>query len=211
MTAVLLWVKHHCPTFWRLIEKLNVLLLRLFWAERIEEVKRRFARKELPAGYAGLLSAADIDPLLDLLSGVSEEEKRVFQPHEFDRRSLRSVLTDSRFLPFGFFVGDELVGYFFLRLFTVRKSFMGRYVKKEARDRGVGKDMAGMLYDVAGALGFELYSTISAQNAASLRSHQYHGRMTVVRRLPNDYVLIKIGEPLPSASAAPKEADAFRT
>lgn len=192
MTAFLIWIKHHCQCLWIVIEQFNILLLRVIWGSRIIEVKKRFLRKELPFGYFRLLVPEDTEQVVGLLKRVTEGEKQFFKPHGFDWKSVNAVLKSIGFLSFGFFVQDKLVGYFILRLFCMKKSFIGRYVIEDMRNKGVGKEMASMLYDLASALNFEVYSTISEKNLSSLKSHQAMGRMRVVEELPNNYVLVKI-------------------
>ncbi|MFA6636516.1 MAG: GNAT family N-acetyltransferase [Candidatus Omnitrophota bacterium] len=193
MTAVFIWIKHNYRILWRLVEAVNSFLLGLFFGRKLEGVKRANARKNLSFGYLRILRIDDAERVACFLECVTEAEKKVFDPHKFGLSDIKKVLQSRGYLAFGFFDNDKLAGYFFLRLFFLKKAFIGRYLTEGFRGKGIGKESSIFLCNVGENLGFKIYSTISKDNFASLGSHRSTGQMTVVKELPNNYVLVRMG------------------
>jgi GNAT superfamily N-acetyltransferase len=192
--ALLIFVKHNCKWFWQIIEQFNVLMLFVLYSRQMRQTRQRFSRKDLANGYFRLLESKDANQVVDLLKHVTKDEEKFFKPHGFDKKSVNKVLTSGGYMPFGFFINNQLSGYFFLRLFFTKKCFVGRYIKRDYRGMGIGKEMIRFLTDIGSGLGFSVYSTISKDNVSSLKSHQAACRVSVVKELPNNYVLIKINK-----------------
>jgi L-amino acid N-acyltransferase YncA len=192
MTATLIWTKHHCQFVWRIIEVCNVFLLGLCFGRKLKNVQGSYNRQEAAIGYFRALGESDAEEVFELLQRVTEEEKVFFNPHDFDITKINKILRSRGYMTFGFFSQEKLAGYFFLRLFFVKKAFIGRYVERSFRGKGVGKEISRFLCDLGKDLGFKVYSTISKDNLASLGSHRSTVCMEVVKELPNNYVLVKI-------------------
>ena len=53
--------------------------------------------------------------------------------------------------------------------------------------KGIGKDMVKIMYRIVNWLGWDAYATISGKNPAALKTFNY----IIVKKLPNDYILVK--------------------
>ena len=123
MLSFLIWLKHHCPWLWAIIENINNFFLLFLWGGQISAVRHRLVQPQSFAdGYIRLLNKNDGDVLVEFLKQVTREELAFFSPHGFDKNSIKFVLGSGGYLPIGFFVGDKLVGYFIMRLFCSRKA-----------------------------------------------------------------------------------------
>ncbi|MGE0267503.1 MAG: ATP-grasp domain-containing protein [Candidatus Omnitrophota bacterium] len=203
MLSKIIWLKHHCPGIWAVIEKINNGFLFLLWGKRITAVREKLTQwQALADGRIRLLNRHDTDSLVEFLKQVTKEELTFFKPHGFDKASIETVLNSLGYMPIGFFIEDKLAGYFMMRLFCSKKAFIGRYLSGDMRRKGLGGRMAQVLYGMGEDLNFEVFSTISRDNNSSLRSHENMGMMTIVKELPNNYLLVKFtnGNGQPSQS-----------
>jgi GNAT superfamily N-acetyltransferase len=135
------------------------------------------------------LETEDVALLTEFLAAMPEEHLRFFHPHGFGAREVERVLRSRAFMTYGLFVSGELVGYALLKLSPMGSAFLGRLVDPSHAGRGVGRFLARYLYWQAALARLRAHSTISRQNAASLRSHEAVYR--IVAELPNDYLLIE--------------------
>lgn len=193
MEKLFLYIKHHIKILWKFLEFLNRLALSARFGKRLKAVKKKYSRvTDIGEHFQfRILNSNDLDCLFDFLNSLGKEDLTFFQPHRFDKKALAGILKTPIYIPFGWFSQGRLIGYFFLRLFANKKSFIGRVVAADFQGRGIAKKMARILYRTADEIDFDVFSTISKENLASLYSHKSVNDFEVVKELPNNYMLIK--------------------
>jgi len=189
---LLMYIKHHFSVIWSLIDFANRTILNLFYRKKIKLVKKQYSELcNIGVFSFKLLTSDDVDSLKKLFLSMNKEYLKYFKPHKTDRKSLSKIINNKSFIPLGFFYKEELIGYFFLRLFCNKRAFIGRLVSEKYKGKGIAKKMAEILYQISDIIGFNVYSTISKNNIASLKSHASVREYTIIKKLPNDYLLIK--------------------
>lgn len=192
MTAFLLFIKHNVPAIWALIDWLNAVLFRILHGGRVKKAAEGCISEFTHERYRiRMLGEDHAEPLAALLAAQSEERVAFFHPHGFDRATILKLCRNPSFLMFGVFAGEEIVGYFFLRCFWNRKSFVGRMITEAHEGKGAGRVMNQILYNTAWRSGFRCMTTISKNNAMVMRAHAGNPTYFVVRELPNDYILVE--------------------
>nr|MBD3621329.1 hypothetical protein [Sunxiuqinia sp.] len=192
LTGFLIYLKHHVPFIWKMVEILNSLLFRLLYGQRIRQVVGEvIARSELPGYVFRRLEKNDLPELERLLRSQPAEKVAFFKPHGFGRKSLEAVYANPAFPMMGVFDGSRMAGYFFLRCFWNKKCFVGRLVDTPYEGRGLGRAMNGILYPIAWQMGFRCLSTISKNNRDVMRSHAGNPAMRIVKELSGDYMLVE--------------------
>lgn len=141
------------------------------------------------------LQPEDTSGLSAFLTRQPEERVEFFKPHGFDLVSVVRKAQDPSFLMFGAFREQELVGYFFLRCFWNRKSFIGRIIDEEWDGKGIGRTMNLILYNTAWNSSFRCLTTISRANLAVIRSHANNSFSHVLDNLANGYMLVELVSP----------------
>lgn len=212
MTRLLLFIKHRLPLLWGVVEWLNTLLFKLFHRDRLLlQTQQCFAEFALDGYDFRPLRAEDIVDLLELIQRQAKARLVHFNPHGFDQRSLEKVFRNDAFLKFGVFTGMQLVGYFFLRCFWNRRSFVGRLIDEPYEGKGIGRVMNDIMYHTAWRSGFRCHTTISKDNSMVMRSHANNPSVRILKELPDNYLFIEFVEPgvshgLSTANAAIKRS-----
>ena len=192
MTRLLLFIKHRLPFIWEIIEWLNAAMFRVLHRKTlVREADRCFDEFTLENYIFRKLKADDLDALFGLLHRQGDGRLDYFNPHGFDRGSLKRISGNSAFLMFGVFDDENLVGYFFLRCFCNKKCFVGRLIDEPYERKGIGRIMNNILYNTAWRSSFRCFTTVSKDNDLVMRSHSRNPFARVVDELPNDYVLIE--------------------
>ncbi len=192
LTGFLIYLKHHVPFIWKMVEVLNAFLFRLLYGKRIRQVSDEvIARADLPGYVFRRLVKNDLPELERLLGSQPAARVAFFKPHGFCRKSLETVYANPAFLMMGVFDGSRLAGYFFLRCFWNKKCFVGRLVDAPYEGKGLGRAMNGILYPIAWQMGFRCLSTISKNNRDVMRSHAGNPAMRVVKELTGGYMLVE--------------------
>ncbi len=195
MARLLLFIKHRLPFVWLGIDWLNTMLFRLLHGDRLRNESEQCFQEFTLDGYSfRALTQEDLDGLSDLLHRQIEGRLDHFRPHGFDRKSLERACRNPAFLMFGVFSGEQLVGYFFLRCFWNRKSFVGRLIDEPHEGNGIGRVMNNILYNTAWRSGFRCYTTISKSNSMVMRSHARNPSARILKELPNDYLFVEFVE-----------------
>lgn len=189
MEKILLYIKHNLKPLWKIIERCNELYLKVVHKKQLSVLKEKYRNPTATNDefQYRLITGDDLDALYGLLSKLDKDYVKYFNPHSFEYDDLRYVLKSQNFLTFGYFCGTTLVGYFMLRLFGNKKAFTARVVDPVYNGKGIGKDMAKIMYRMANELGWGAYGTASEKNIASLKTHNYE----IVKKLPNGFILIK--------------------
>ena len=192
MEQLLIFIKHHFRFLWELIEWSNSILFRLLYAHKLERIQSEVLGKAIPARFnSRLLKGTDMKLLHKMIADQDPEDLTYFHPHEFDLNSLNKQLKKTSFLMMGTFDDKRLVGYFFLRFFINRNCFVGRIIDKSYRGKDIGKDMNGIMYEIAWKMGFRCLSTISRNNTAVMHAHAKNPSMVILKELQNDYLLVE--------------------
>ncbi len=193
MTALLIYLKHHCPRLWLTIESLNSLLFSLRYG-RAESV----AASELAALADGdirlsLVEEGDIAALARLLQHQPEDYLRYFHPHAFSEQELRRLLSSRAFIMMKATLTRDgtMAGYCFLRCFCVGKAFHGFLVGKGYDGHGIGAAMMKANKAICRRLRLRLCSTVSSRNIASLRASEKASSILSKTQLRDGYMLIE--------------------
>lgn len=194
IARILLFIKHNVPFLWRIIDRLNTFLFRLFYGKRIRQVADKvIAGTVLPGYIFRRLEKNDLPVLEKLLNRQPVQRVAYFKPHSFNMESLKHVYSNPAFLMMGVFDGNNsnLIGYFFLRCFWNKKCFVGRLIDEPYEGKGIGRVMNRIMYQIAWECEFRCLSTISKNNQPVMRSHAKNPHMKILRELPNDYLLVE--------------------
>lgn len=196
MISVLLKIKHHAPSLWRRIEQVNSFLFRILRHQQIMANANACLKSYRLSGFSFRpLTQADTNVLSYFLKRQTAMRMEFFKPHGFDVESVARQTKDPAFIMFGAFHDETLVGYFFLRCFWNRKSFIGRVIDKDWEGRGIGRVMNQILYNTAWNSDFKCLTTISKHNHSVIRSHANNPTSRMLAELPNDYMLVELVHP----------------
>jgi hypothetical protein len=188
----LLYIKKNLSFLWKLIELVNRVILKLLFFRKFKNINNQFYNYKIIGDYQyRLLRTNDIIIFHDFFSQMDEDYLKYFNPHKWDERSLSKIIKNNSIITLGFFLREELVGYFFLRMFFNKRAFIGRLVSEKYKGKGIAKSMAKILYHISSLAGFNVYSTISKDNVGSLKSHMSVNNYTIIKELPDNYYLIK--------------------
>jgi RimJ/RimL family protein N-acetyltransferase len=192
MERILIYIKHNLRFLWKLIELSNGLLFAVFFEKKLyrylHEVFTEFA---LPPYDYRVLHDSEAKDLFNLIEQQDISDLEHFKPHEFDLRSIMKQFQNRALLMMGVFDQDKLIGYFFLRFFINRKCFVGRIIDRSYRGKGIGINMNRIMYEISWRMEFRCLSTISLNNKNVLKAHANNQAMNVIRKLPNDYLLVE--------------------
>lgn len=192
MEKFLILIKHRFRFLWSIIEWANGLFFPFLYNSRLKKVLpdtfREFA--EPPFLYRAL-SFSDVDALHNLIHSQKETDLEYFKPHGFEIETIKKQFKNPSFLMMGVFDGQKIAGYFFLRFFVNKKSFVGRLIDAQYRGRGIGLIMNKIMYETSWRMGFRCLSTISRNNIAVMRAHAKNPTMIVLKELANDYILVE--------------------
>jgi len=185
-------IKNYYPWIWKFLERINGSLLRILSARIIENINIRIEGFTLSNGYLfKRLRLKDADGIAKMLSRADLEDVKYFKPFEFNNESIMHAITCGSYICFQAVSNDLPAGFFFLRVSYNRKAFLGFYVDKLHRGVGLGKSMITALVNACVENGFELYSSVSEHNQASMKAHEGNGFYRI-NRMQNDYWLLGI-------------------
>lgn len=88
----------------------------------------------------------------------------------------------------------ELVGYFFLRVFCVGKTFQGLYVAQPHTSQGVGRSMWSASATICSCLGLRMMATVAQDNPASLRSMRHGCRVVSEKPIGGGYLAFALSK-----------------
>ena len=187
-------VKRKFSFLWDVIEYGNSVAFFVLYRRRLSKISDA-ANKSLPSGLKmKLLQKSDVDSLYEFFKRQPEDSFRFFNPHGFDKRSLRKVVRNKSFLAFsliGISTADEpIVGYAFMRSFINGSAYRGYMVDYQHTGRGLAKIIGIGLNNVGDTLGLRMYKSISPENPASMKVTQAVCNIEVLKTLDNgDYLL----------------------
>lgn len=193
MVGFLIYLKRRFGSLWGLIEKINAILLGLFYPK---------ITKCTPTVVKGITSTEfdfsmvetdDIDALIELRKRQRNDYLRYFDPHRFDRKTLEDMIKNKAYILMKVTTKKqkEMVGYFFLRCFFIGTAFHGLIVDEKYTNRGIGTLMWRISNEICTTNRFKMYATVSKNNAPSLVSANRATNVTIKKHLPNDFLLIE--------------------
>jgi hypothetical protein len=192
MEKILIYIKHRFRFLWRIIEWLNAIVFSFFYHSKLRRVLpgvlEEFSKP--PFSYRKLIPE-DSEILFELIKTQDPSDLEYFKPHGFDIQSIRKQFKNRSFLMMGVFDKEKITGYFFLRFFANRRSFVGRLIDREYRGKGIGQVMNDIMYETTWRMGFRCLSTISQNNIAVMKAHSKNQSMKVIKNLPNNYLLVE--------------------
>lgn len=192
MERLLIFIKHNLGFLWTIIDWCNGLMFSIFFKSKMEKILPEVFSEAGTGNYVFRnIELSDIKSLYELIASQPSEDLRYFKPHKFDIGSLEAQIRKPAFLMMGAFDGEKLVGYFFLRFFANKKSFVGRLIDREYRGRGIGLTMNFIMYQTSWRMGFRCLSTISRNNSSVMNAHSKNPTMIVLKELQNNYLLVE--------------------
>ncbi len=195
MTALFLYVKHHCRWLWNAIEWMNGWIFHVLYGN-VDSVAREELKCVEATEYSFILvSRSDISCLSRFLREQADERLEYFRPHDFDEDTLGRLLRNKAFLMMMVQnkADSSVVGYFFLRCFFVGKAFHGFLVDKDWEGRGIGSTMMNINMNICRKKRLRLFSTVSQENKASMRASEKVCHVKSRRPLNNGYMLVEWG------------------
>lgn len=187
-----LYIKRKFPSAWAFILFVNNIIFNFLFASRIKingiKVLNNYKNEKYTYRF---LTLKDLYLLREFLQAQDQNQFTYFNPHKFDKQTLKNLLENSSSFLFGVFNQNKLIGYFFLRCYINKKCFIGRIVDKDYQGQGIAKKMSKILYHIAWSSNFRIFSTISKYNISSLKSHQAINNYKIIKELDNDYYLIE--------------------
>ncbi|HPT21823.1 MAG TPA: hypothetical protein PLR88_07755 [Bacteroidales bacterium] len=192
MERFLIFIKHRLPFLWVVIEEVNNLLFSLLFIKKLDKTLAPvFAEHDQTPYSYRVLHRGDTEALYYLIATQDPADLEYFNPHGFDRITIERQFKNRSFLMMGSFDGDSLIGYFFLRFFINRKSFVGRLIDKNYRGHGIGRVMNDIMYNISWRMKFRCLSTISRNNSLVIKAHSQNHLMRVLKELNNNYLLVE--------------------
>ena len=184
------WIQNYLPFLWRLIEAFNSFLFSFHYRKELLSIDTVLSRyqKDYTVRQANL---GDVERLVTFFKEQPDEAFKFFNPHPFDAKTISRLIENKAYLFFIVMMGEQVVGYFFLRCFFNGKCFRGKIVDYRWRNRGIAKLMGRVSTDVALHLGLRIFGTISKDNIASMASSSAVNEIKIIEYLPNDFVYIE--------------------
>ena len=194
MEKILLYIKHKLPFIWWIIDWSNGVLFQLLFGKKLRLITEGILPKRKNAGYSfRLVLESDLHALSAMLLRQSPDQIQYFRPHEFSVSALKKQLGNPAFLMMAAVdLEGQVIAYFFLRFFFNGKVFLGRIVDQDHQRKGIGTAMNDILYHIAKAMSFRLFTTISQQNTAIQSLHAQHSRFVIRKNLAKGYQLVEI-------------------
>ena len=118
MERLLIFIKHHFISLWKLIEWINGQIFFIWYKSKLEKTSQGVFKEFIfpPYSFRKLVST-DVIPLNELITSQSVTDLEYFRPHDFGINSLTRQMKNPAFYMMGAFAGDKMTGYFFLRFF----------------------------------------------------------------------------------------------
>lgn len=188
-------IKDRFSFLWNFIEWGNAVAFSLKYGKRLEHLDEVVNKGVSEPYEIKVARKCDIPELLAFFSRQPKNAFRFFNPHGFDERSIRTIVSRKSFLTFILIehgaTGDEILGYAFMRSFANGSSYRGYMVDTEHRGRGLAKLLGLGMNRVGDALNLKMYKSISPENPASMKVTQKVCDTEILKTLENGDYLIK--------------------
>lgn len=195
MTGLIIKIKHRFPALWRVVERINGLIVKMRYGSLTQTASSMCPRpdaseSEIFSRWA-VIESAELPALSEFLTRLPTESLSHFDPHPFDLQSLTRLHSSGSLLMIGVWRGNCLIGYHFLRCFATGRCFHGLVVDPDSQGLGIGTRMWKLGAEIASKAGLDMYATISKANLASLSSCRRGCSATTASELPGGYLLIR--------------------
>lgn len=192
MERIFIFIKHRLHFLWGIIEFGNDKIFSLLYKNKLEQVISEINEEIVAHPYSiRKLNVFDAEALGSMIGRQAVTDLEYFHPHNFSTSAIRKKLGSESFLAMGVFDSDRLIGYFFLRLFANKRSFVGRLIDYHYRGKGIGLIMNKIMYETAWRMDFRCLSTVSRHNTYVMNAHAKNPSMVIIGELPNEYLLIE--------------------
>ena len=175
---------------WNLIEWLNSMLFTMRYGKKL----RGFKFTCVPEGYE-VVAMRDVptEQLVVFFEHQPEDAFEFFHPHRFDYKSIEKLQKNSAYLAYLLIdnSNNRIAGYCFIRAYFMGKGFRGRMVDIDYRGKGIGKVLSEVLNEVGFGIGLRLFTSISPENYASLKSVKASTNIKIISTLENGYYYIE--------------------
>lgn len=188
MTAILIFIKHHIPFIWNIVEYINSQLFYILYRKRLKFLGDKYSQSN---DSVRILQAEDMVALSEFFNKQPADSFEYFKPHKFDYKSLVKKNKDKSFIMIGVFYNTEIVGYGFLRCFFNGKAFRGKIVDISHQGHGIAKQIGSVLTDMATLMHLRLFATISKDNVKSISSSQAVNKVRILKELPDNYIYVE--------------------
>lgn len=188
MTAILIFIKHHIPFIWNIVEYINSQLFYILYRKRLEFLGEKYSQSK---DSVRILRIEDMVALSEFFNKQPADSFEYFKPHAFDYNSLVKKNKDKSFIMIGVFSNNEIIGYGFLRCFFNGKAFRGKIVDISHQGHGIAKQIGSVLTDMATLMHLRLFATISKDNVKSISSSSAVNRIKILKELPGNYIYVE--------------------
>ena len=188
-------IKDKVSFLWNFIEWVNAVAFYLKYRKGLKRLDET-ANDGIPEPYEiRVVRKCDIPDLLIFFNRQPKSAFKFFNPHSFEERSIRTIVSRKSFLTFILTkhgaTGNEILGYAFMRCFINGSSYRGYMVDTEHRGRGLAQLLGLGMNKVGDALDLKMYKSISPENPASMKVTQKVCNTEVLKTLENGDYLIK--------------------
>ncbi len=143
------------------------------WAALVfRGVRRRAEAFDAPVeaneavGRIRFLATADEEAFATLLASL---HAKYLPPHPCDRAAAGRALRRRSYLPFGIFVGDQLIGYLLLRLFFFHRAVTGIWTDPKQHNKGLAQACLRKTAAFTHSENLADYATVPVDNHNSVR------------------------------------------
>ncbi len=127
-----------------------------------------------------LLTENDLDELSCLLNSLSDEARKYFHPHSFDRKTLEQICRSKEDHYYVLTLDDTMIGYSFLRHQGHDIPSFGICIRNGYEKRGYGKFMVRKTMEQAQEMGFpEVMLHVHPKNARAVTLYRDAGFVIV--------------------------------
>lgn len=188
MTAILIFIKHHIPFIWNIVEYINSQLFYILYRKQLEFLGEKYSQSK---DSVRILRIEDMVALSEFFNKQPADSFEYFKPHAFDYNSLVKKNKDKSFIMIGVFSNNEIIGYGFLRCFFNGKAFRGKIVDISHQGHGIAKQIGSVLTDMATLMHLRLFATISKDNVKSISSSSAVNKIKILKELPGNYIYVE--------------------
>ena len=97
LIRILLYIKHHLPFLWQMVEWLNAFMFRLLHDKKFQRVAATvISGHQLPGFEFRQITAKDLPALAKLLADQPKERVAFFKPRNFDSKALEKIFKTLR-------------------------------------------------------------------------------------------------------------------
>lgn len=184
-------LREKCEWLWDLLEWVNSVLFVILNRRKLKSVPAVIESHSCNGLEMHLLREEEVPALAEFFRQQPEHAFEYFRPHGFDEAMLGKLCRRQSFIMAVCVYKGQIVGYFFLRSFVHRKSYLGKMVDVGMQGKGIAKVMCKAAMDVAVALDMHMYESINRTNVASMRSSASVLKQVIQRDLGGGDLLIE--------------------